>query len=78
MPKTVEAIFDGEVLRPTESMDIKPHTRVRITVEDIVTEPQKKKSFLQVARELQLDGPSDFSTRLDEYLYGDLGKRKDD
>lgn len=28
------------------------------------------RSFLQVARSLQLKGPADWSTRLDDYLYG--------
>jgi len=28
------------------------------------------KSFLQVARSLRLQGPADWSSRLDDYLYG--------
>ena len=31
--------------------------------------PQHR-SFLQVARSLRLKGPADWSTRLDDYLYG--------
>ena len=30
----------------------------------------KPKSFLQVARSLRLQGPADWSSRLDDYLYG--------
>ena len=33
MVKTVEAFFDGEVLRPTEPLELAPNTKVRITVE---------------------------------------------
>jgi hypothetical protein len=31
---------------------------------------QEHKSFLQVARSLRLQGPPDWSSRLDDYLYG--------
>lgn len=33
MTKTLEAMFDGEVLRPDEPLEILPNTRVRITLE---------------------------------------------
>jgi hypothetical protein len=36
---------------------------------------KKGKSFLEVARSLQMDGPPDFSTRYHEYLYGETAKR---
>ena len=43
-------------------------------VEDLAvvkpTPEQKPKSFLQVARSLRLQGPADWSSRLDDYLYG--------
>jgi len=32
--------------------------------------PAGPKSFLQVARSLRLQGPADWSSRLDDYLYG--------
>ena len=32
--------------------------------------PTGPKSFLQVARSLRLQGPADWSSRLDDYLYG--------
>ena len=70
MIKTLEAVFDGEVLRPVEPVNLKPNTRVHLILE--VDEPATKapKSFLQTARELELDGPADWSENLDEYLYG--------
>ncbi len=51
-------------------------------IRDFKNAKQKKekstKSFFEVARGLQLDGPPDFSTRLDEYLYGNLGKESNE
>lgn len=32
--------------------------------------PAEPKSFLKVARSLRLQGPADWSSRLDDYLYG--------
>ncbi|HVF29027.1 MAG TPA: antitoxin family protein [Pyrinomonadaceae bacterium] len=68
MTKTLKAVYDGEVLRPDEPLDLEPNTRVRVTIE---VEHKKKEpyAFLRVARSLKLEGPSDWSTRLDYYLY---------
>jgi predicted DNA-binding antitoxin AbrB/MazE fold protein len=33
MTKTLEATYDGETLRPDEPLDLKPNTRVRVTIE---------------------------------------------
>ena len=35
------------------------------------TSKQNSESFLKVARSLNLEGPPDWSSRLDDYLYGD-------
>lgn len=70
MTQTFEAVFDGTVLRPIIPLALEPNTRVRITVEIDQTEEPKKRSFLQTARSLNLDGPSDWSERIEEYLYG--------
>ena len=71
MSKTLEAVFDGEVLRPDEPIDLAPNTRVRVTIEPAGQRRGEAKSFLRTARALKLEGPPDWSTRLDEYLYGD-------
>lgn len=71
MSTTVHALFDGEVLRPDEPLPFAPNTRVRLTVEaDPRPEPRAPKSFLEVAEGLNLDGPPDWSSRVDDYLYG--------
>jgi predicted DNA-binding antitoxin AbrB/MazE fold protein len=70
MTKTIEAVYDGHVLLPQESLPLEANTRVRITVETLPpTGPLK--SFLQTARSLQLEGPSDWSSNVDSYLYGE-------
>jgi predicted DNA-binding antitoxin AbrB/MazE fold protein len=71
MTKTLEAVYDGQVLRPVERLDLKPNTRLRITVEASEPEISIRRSFLQTARSLELEGPSDWSERIEEYLYGD-------
>ena len=70
MSQTLDAIFDGSVFRPEEPIELEPNTRVRITIEPSAASEKNSESFLQVARSLNLDGPPDWSSRLDDYLYG--------
>lgn len=65
MSQTLEAIFDGEVLRPDEPIDLEPNTRVRVTIEPANISEKKTQSFLQTALSLRLEGPPDWSERLD-------------
>ena len=72
MNKAFEAIYDGNVFRPTEPVKRnKPNTKV-IIVKDA---PQKHKhaSFLKTAMSLNLEGPADWSANFENYLYGDAG-----
>lgn len=70
MTKMIEAVFDGETLRPDEPLELAPNTRVRLTIETppLSGAPQ---SFLRTARSLNLSGPTDWSANLETYLYGD-------
>jgi len=70
MIKTVEAWFDGKVFRLTEQIELAPYTRVRMTIETVLSDEGETASFLQTARTLNLDGLSDWSANLDDYLYG--------
>lgn len=70
MTRTVQAVFDGEVLRPQEPLDLEPQTRVQITIETILEPKENSQSFLDVAASLNLDGPSDWSENFEQYLYG--------
>ncbi len=69
MTKTLEAVFDGQVFRPDEPPELSPDTRVRITIETTDEPERPPASFLKTARALNLEGPSDWSERLEEYLY---------
>jgi predicted DNA-binding antitoxin AbrB/MazE fold protein len=51
MPRVIEAIYEGGVLKPTQPLDISEHTRVRITIEP-QDEPRKKaEHILALARQ---------------------------
>ena len=71
MTQTVEAVFDGAVLRPEQALALEPNTRVRLTVEVLPSTAAAPASFLHTARSLGLRGPADWSANLDNYLYGD-------
>lgn len=68
--RTIHALFDGEVLRPEERVPLAPNTRVTITLEDDEAVPPGKRSFIETARSVTVEGPADWSSRLHDYLYG--------
>ncbi len=69
--KILNAIYDGKSFWPERTIDLSPDTRVRLII-DIVEESEKKNSsFLQTARNLNIDGPTDWSSKFKDYLYGD-------
>lgn len=68
--QVIEALYDGKVFLPKHSPMLKANTRVRITVETVKTKRTKKKSFLETARSIKIEAPSDFSSNIDAYLYG--------
>ena len=70
MTKTLHAVYDGKVFRPEKPLDLKPNIRVLITIEASEGKTPKGRSFLQTARSLKLEGPSDWSVHLEDYLYG--------
>ena len=68
MTTTIEAVFDGEVLRPDHPLDLEPNTRVTL----VVTAPDASEpsgNFLDTAISIHLDGPADWSENVDRYLY---------
>ena len=71
MSQTLEATFDGQVFRPSEPVELQPDTQVQLVVTVKVTPVEKPKSFLRTARSLKLQGPKDWSERIDDYLYGE-------
>jgi len=69
MSTIIDLIYDGTTFRPEGSVNLEPNTRVRVTIELTEAVASKERSFLQTARALKLDGPPDWSARLEEYLY---------
>lgn len=72
MARTIVAIFDGEVLRPAEPLDLTPNTEYRVTIEE--TEPSADDARHPLAKFAafvieDLDIP-DLAEQHDHYLYG--------
>jgi hypothetical protein len=68
MATTIEARFDGQVFRALGVLALPPNTTVRLTIEPL---PEKPTSFLRTARSPNLQGPPDWASNLDGYLYGE-------
>lgn len=68
MATMIEATIDGQVFRPVGAIALPPNTTVRLTVEPL---PDRPASFLRTARSLNLEGPPDWASRLEAYLYGE-------
>ena len=71
MIQTMEALFDGTVLLLDSPLPLEANTRVRLTVETLPAEEKRPRTFLRTARSLKLEGPADWSSNLDRYLYGE-------
>ncbi len=74
MDTIIEATFDGEVFRPVRPVSLPVNTIVRLTVEPL---PIENPSFLETARSLNLEGPPEWSTHLDDDRYGEGTERAD-
>ncbi len=70
MQKVINATFDGKVLHPEDPIKMEPNAQVRLTIEIFEKPDKKKRSFLQTAKSLKIDGPADWSEKFEEYLYG--------
>jgi hypothetical protein len=62
--KTIDAMFDGNVFRPSEPVALTPNTHVRITFETSALSIEPATSFLDTASSLKLEGPADWSVNL--------------
>lgn len=76
MELTFEATFDGEVFRPTEEVNLKPNTKVKIIIEDEDSiEPTSQNfdepySFLKYLDSVSIDAPKDYSVNYEQYISG--------
>lgn len=66
---TISATFDGKTFLFDKPLHLQPNTRVILRIETVEEKPKRTRSFLKTARSLNLDGPRDWSSRLEYYLY---------
>ena len=66
--QTVEAVYDGKVLRLKKRLEIEPNTSVLVTVKPIKAKRTSKKSSLDIIEKLKVDAPRDWSENIEEYL----------
>jgi hypothetical protein len=75
MSKTLEAVFDGEVLRPEDKEGLQPNARYRVVVEMIERpaaqdgEEYPLTALAGIAADM---GVADLSARHDHYAHGKL------
>ena len=74
MTFSIGATFDGSSFQPDEPPPLRPNSRVVLQVEPAEAEPEADApgavSFFDVALGMDLDGPPDWSSRIDHDLYG--------
>ena len=68
--KTLHAIFDGNVLRPEESIDLELNVRYLVTIER--KEDAVSQNLWDTLKKFsgKVEGPEDWSKEHDHYLYG--------
>jgi predicted DNA-binding antitoxin AbrB/MazE fold protein len=69
---TIEAIYDGEVLRPIAPLSLVPNQQYSITIIDQRVETSTHDDAWSILQSLTgtYDGPSDWSAEHDHYIYG--------
>lgn len=73
MAVTIHAVFDGEVLRPEESVNLEPRKRYRLTVEEdagsmqLYGEEEDEYPLRTLLREAIDFGVTDLAQRHDDY-----------
>ena len=78
MRQTIQATYDGKVLRPDKPLALNPSTRVRLSVVVLPAETKKQTqaySFFEFAKSANIEGPKDWSEHIHDYLYHSENKR---
>ncbi len=73
MQQTLVVIFDGEVFRPEEPIDLQPNVRYEITVTSVTEAGQHENDSRPLRRYAALAqdlGIEDLAAQHDHYLYG--------
>lgn len=79
---TVTGTYDGSKILLDEPLPLEPGTRVMIAVHAAADPPipssSPPRSFIDVARSLSIEGPAEWSGRIDHSLYGPMIGEDDD
>ncbi len=68
----IRATYDGKSFVPKDQVNLPKDTDVTLTVDEVESDPgEGRYLFFKAARALNLEGPSDWSERYEEYLYPD-------
>jgi predicted DNA-binding antitoxin AbrB/MazE fold protein len=73
MKRTITVVYDGEVLRPLEPVDLEPNTCYLLTVDEalVADEPQIPQAVTRILeRATDLGLPADLAAQHDHYLHG--------
>ncbi|MEM7353380.1 MAG: hypothetical protein AAF657_21470 [Acidobacteriota bacterium] len=72
MTKTIQAFFDGEILRPTTPLDLEPDTNYQISIELPAVQVDRENDAWDELESLagSIDAPSDWAKEHNHYLYG--------
>jgi hypothetical protein len=70
MTRTLEVVFDGEVLRPAAPLDLPPNRRYLITIQEVARGDVGDAWDVLEALTGTVDAPADWSKQHDHYLYG--------
>ena len=68
--KTITVTYDGLTFHPKCDLDLKPNTEYLITIEEITKPVRKGPAKFLLNHSGEVDGPSDWSSEHDHYLYG--------
>jgi len=72
MTKTIQAVFDGEALRPTSPLDLEANTSYRISIELLSISDSEAPDAWDELEALtgSVEAPRDWAKNHDHYLYG--------
>jgi len=70
MSVTVDAVFDGQVFRPTDAVNLPANAHYRLTVESLPAAGTGDLAAFLESSAGSVGGPADWSRQHDHYLYG--------
>lgn len=86
--RIIKATYDGRDFHPDEPLTLPPNTRVTLAVHPEepdrerdpaadVELPRTNETFAEAVRRIRIDGPADWSERVDYYMGRDVSRYSD-